>query len=283
MTETAEVLTVDGVSLSTLAYNIELRSDRWTTAGKRGQNVVVPGMRGALWVPGKAVEELEWGLGMWVVGSDPATGLVAADRRTQVQQNLDKLTRLFGKAYGLLDIRQVKSDGSTRQTLAEVTTAIDFTSMAGATRAEFAVALRSPDGCWKDIADQTQTVISGTGTTVDVSSQFGQATLPMDDLVYVVTGPINNPRLTDALSGAWIQYTGSLAGGETWTVDSSLWTSKKGATDVIAATTKGGGGPRFLVLTPDVVTGNCVLSLTGSGQSAATQVQVTGRRRYALA
>lgn len=283
MTETAENLTVDGVSLQTVAYNVELRSDRWSMAGPRGSNAVVPGMRGALWTPNKVGEELEWGLGMWIVGADPATGLIVADRRIQIQANLDKLTRLFGKRYGLLDVRQLRADGTTRQTLCEVTAQIDFTSMAGATRAEFGVALRSPDGCWKDIADRTQIVVSGTGSTVDVSSQFGQATLPMDDLVYVVTGPITNPILTDSLSGAWIQYTGSLLATDTWTVDASAWTSKKNTTDVIAATTKGNGGPRFLTLTPDAVTGNCVLTLGGTGKSSATQVQVTGRRRYALA
>ena len=99
---------LDGVNLSTLAWNIRNRSAGWSVPGKTGENVRVPGRDGAFWTPNKTFDEGHLTLNMWAVGTYPDGSLpITEDGRKKVRENLDKLTALFANSRRLLNLRQI--------------------------------------------------------------------------------------------------------------------------------------------------------------------------------
>jgi hypothetical protein len=110
---------VDGVDLSTLAWNVTNRSAGWKVPAKRGENLVIPGRHGAQWVPNKPYDQGEIVLSMWAQGSNSDGTLPTdGDMRKKCRDNLDKLSGLFGQASRLLDIVQVSSNAFGVQNLA---------------------------------------------------------------------------------------------------------------------------------------------------------------------
>ena len=59
MITTDEVLTVNGVALNTLAYNITSFTGRIRVPGRRGADSIVPGRHGSIRSPGKRYEAAE--------------------------------------------------------------------------------------------------------------------------------------------------------------------------------------------------------------------------------
>lgn len=101
---------VDGIPLSTLAFNVQNRSAGWHVPAKRGDNLSIPGRHGALWVPNKPFDQGALTLSMWAVGAEEDGRLPDDDNRSkQCRENLDKLTALFAQAHKLLEVTQVES------------------------------------------------------------------------------------------------------------------------------------------------------------------------------
>lgn len=276
---TAETVTFDGVVLNTYAYNITTGTGRVHVPGSRGEDVMIPGRDGSLYVPLKALEEGMLGLSMWVNGADVDGKVpVGSTMRKEFEKNKEMLTRLFSKRHGLSRVVTVQPDGTQREALVQITETVDWTQMAGRTRAEFIVVCQIPSTYWQDTADVTQ-LISGTTTGNRTFTSFASATGYMMDLKARVVGPITNPRVTDTESGVWVQYTGALTATDSWTVDSAAFTSTKnpGATNVQADTTHGGHS-RFLVVTPKAT--GPTLTLTGTGMTTGTGLELVGRRKY---
>ena len=128
---------VDGVNLSTYAFNIENRSAGWSMPSPVGENLKVPGRSGAFWVPNKAFDETELNLNMWALGAT-STGLLPTDStsRQQCLRNLDGLSSLFGQHSRLLEVSRVSStpnQGLTNMvlnpTLQNSTTNSDWTDL----------------------------------------------------------------------------------------------------------------------------------------------------------
>lgn len=274
-------LTIDGVSLQTHAWNVTSRTSRWQVAGRRGGNPTRPGIHGSLWVPGKPFAENTLPLTMWAIGSQSDGSLPpSGTRRQMVFSHLEMLARLFTTG-GIHDVRQTEEDGTVRQLLAEVVQAIDFTSMAGATRAEFAVELVAPGVFWTDLTTTTQTVLVGaSGNTLNFTS-FSGATAPLVDAVYELTGPASSPVITDPKTGQWVKLAESLPAGSVWKVDSKLWTSTVGATNKVAVT-QHGKGATLLDLSADGSGVKAKVEAT-SGVTAATSLKITARKAYLIA
>ena len=98
---------LDGVNLSTLAFNIRNRSAGWAVPGKSGGNIRVPGKHGAFWVPNKTFEEGHLTLSMWAAGcNEDGTLPHSDDGKRKVRENLDKLTSMFSNSHRLLNLRQ---------------------------------------------------------------------------------------------------------------------------------------------------------------------------------
>ena len=99
---------LDGVDLSTLAWNIKNRSAGWSVPGKTGENIRVPGRHGTFWTADKTFEEGHLSLSMWAAGTnDDGTLPDSEDGRKKVRDNLDKLTSMFANSRRLLNLRQV--------------------------------------------------------------------------------------------------------------------------------------------------------------------------------
>jgi hypothetical protein len=278
-------LSVDGTRLDTLAWGIESISGRTGMPAKVGSNIKVPGRHGAIYVPNKPFDEADEVLGMWVQGTD-SNGAVTTSAMAHFRANLDALFLIFGKTTGLLDVRQTWPTGD-RQCFAECLVALDPSVFGVLPAGRFNVALNLPQPFWQDVstADYTSASSLTSGTTLTMATYDG-STAPIEDGIFVVRGPATNPRLTDVASGAWVQYSGTIATGTDWQVDSGNWTSKTGSalgfgtggTSVIGTTGYGGAGPRFLTLSPR--SGGPQVTLTGTALGASTQVLARARKKY---
>lgn len=289
---TVEKLSVDSVSVSQYAWNVTQRGSRWKVPSVRGDNVTVPGRHGSIYVPDKKYDENELILNMWVIGAELDGSVPVSDtQRKQVRENMDTLLHLFTRRYEEVRLSQVLADGSTVEAYGECTEAIDFTSVAGGTRAEFSVAMRLSDPFWQDTSDVTYN--SGAAVVVDQQfalTNFDGATAPMDELAFVVSGPATNPELVLLDTGAVIRYNGTIASGTDWRVNSDIWESVTGSaigfvgagTNVLANTVYS-GSTRMFSVHPWRQTGHAVIEINGSGFGANTRLQVKGRRKYMVA
>lgn len=279
-----QLLTVNGVDLHTLAWNVKNRSGRWHVPERRGADPVFPGIHGTGRTLGKpfAANTLVWS--MWAVGSN-ADGTIPADKNMakKCMENLDALSRLF--TAPTLVIQQSGWETPTpqiRECVAQCVAAIDFSSMSGGTRAEFSVELQVPAAFWfEQGTGTTQTILVGSsGSTLNFTN-FAAATAPLVNAAFDLTGPAQTPRLTDPVTGQWVQLNKNLVAGAHWYLDVGAWTSKIGTTNEIASTSHGLGA-NFLELTPDAA-GMKVKVTAASGITAATSLKVTGRRGFLLA
>jgi hypothetical protein len=268
-------MTVNGVDISNLAYNVGDLTGRWTSPPKRGKDLDVPGRHGTVRTPRKKYSSGTVILPFWINGCN-TDGTLPSDKklRTMLQKNADRLSMLFSVDDVVLV--QTLEDGSHRQVNGQVVDAIDMTVMAGASRAEFAVTLRVSGAFWKDTADVTE---SKTGTGVWNVSAFTGATAPMDDLIVKFTGPCTNPKLLSS-SGVYVQYNAALTGSQSVAIDCGLWTLTGTSITPSYSALVHGGDPRWFVLDP----GDVIPQVTASQTAGSTGVfALTGRRKYLLA
>lgn len=285
-------MTVDGVRLDTLAHNIEVFSGRLGMPAVRGENRVLPGRHGRKW-RAKQFDEASKVLSMWVNGCD-ADGAIpgGSNAYREFRKNLDALNTLFGTRHRLLDIKQMQlgETATERQILAEVQQVID-PEVFGFIAAKFSVELRVPAAFWQDTADITYTSAANLASGVILSlAGFAGATAPMGDLIYLVKGPANAPKLIDYATAHYVQLATNLADGTNWRINAGTWESSTGvgltltsgtATSVVGSTVASGIHlPEYMVLTPNGVVAPQLQLVTGGGNGANTQVQVMGRRKY---
>lgn len=274
-------LTINGVQLHTLAWNVQNRGSRWQMPGRRGENFSMPGVHGSTYSSIKPYEENSLTLSMWAVGAN-TDGTLPADKDAERKclENLDMLSRLFSAP--VLDVRQTLNDGSVRQCYAEVVQAVDFSSMAGGSRAEFAVELSVPAAFWFDVSNTTQTLLTGAVTAKTLAfTSFSAATAPLTGLVFEVTGPVASPVLADPVTGQWVKLTRTLTAGQVWKVDTANWATTVAGANALHQTSHG-LGTTFLDLSADATGPKIYFTAAGSA-TTATSVKVTGKKAYFLA
>jgi len=239
---TPRTIIVDGVRLDNYAYAITTRNGWDNTAGLVGENTRVPGRDGEIW------RAKDYGTGRLVldlfIGGTDADGAVPAGSTEDktLRNNIDKLLSIFGRRSALLTVDKEMEDASVRRNFGEVGVVISPEYFDGNAVALLTVELVFPDPLWKATTNTTST---GVGSL----TAFTGITAPISDAVITVTGPATNPRLTDTVSGGWIQYTGTLASGATWVVNCGTFGSTVAGATAVAATTFN-PGPRFFNLTP---------------------------------
>lgn len=293
-------LSVDGVRLDTLAWNIE--AIQRATAGRRSSDLEVPGLDGVRPSLNDPLNAATMGLSMFVRGTD-ADGLVpgGSNARTQFMRNLDELVHLFGKRHALLDVQQTQGDGTVRRAWAKVTDTIAPEVNTPGSAARFSVGMSLPYGVWEDVdtSDWTSGALTA-NTSVEVTALAG-ATERILDAVLLVKGPITNPRITDPATGAWVQLNQALVSTSYWRVNIGTWASRYGSglglgsadttgTNGQASTTYGGTRRQtvFLPLVPTRSGGSRKVFLqvsSGGGATAidaAARLSVRARRKYAL-
>lgn len=280
METTTELLTINGVVLNTLAKNVESLLGRLRRAAFRTGNVTVPGGHGALWTPNKKYDVNIISLPMWVRGCDD-DGNVPPDRRAEFFSNIDQLTQLFS-GPDLLDIRHTLADGSVRQCFGEVLDIIDIDSSGVSgdnPRGRFTAAVTLPYPFWQDVNSITENFAVGVGLTHNLSLvSFEGATAPMEELIFTITGPCNNPSIDTGVTT--FEYQDVLAAGKILTVDSGQWTlAGTGFVPTESAFTHTGDSRWAVVVPPQSGAASITFANTG-GSSAATALSVQGRRKY---
>lgn len=285
-------VTVDGVRLDTLAWNIRTRNGRDLQAPIAGEDIDT-GMRdGTIFSAHKKYGPGRLIFDMWVGGTD-ADGVipVSGDDYYKYIQNLDLLKRMFGVTHRLLDVRlQYDAAGTDiRQALCQKTAIItpEMKALYPYT-ADLTVELTLPGAFLQRVADSNY--VSGIGLTAgdkSLTAAFGAATAPMRDLWIVVDGPGTNVRLTDR-NAHYIQYNGVIANGSQWVVNTMEHTSKVGVadiaftlngTDVYAQTEYAGGhSPSMFGITADPAGPQVTVSGTGFG--ANSQLRIRGKIKF---
>lgn len=283
-TTTAETLIVNGVVLNTLAKNISSLTGRLRAPALRTDNVTVPGRHGTIRTPNKRYEEGQIVLPMWVKGSDDDESNYGRDI---FYRNVDTLTQLFRPGAGLLTVVHTLPDGSQRRCFAECTEALNLTMTAGGAYpyATFSVALRVPSVFWEDVIPIS--VDLAPGFVGDVTVLSG-TTAPIEDAVFKIYGPFtsctvearyNDGPMDDDL---YFTYSGTIANGQSLTVDCSNW-SLTGNGGLVVDYTKmfHTGSSRFLTIAPGPVGGSPQLKVTMvNSVSGTSKVNLTARRKY---
>jgi hypothetical protein len=209
--------------------------------------------------------------------STGAPGATVDAQRQNFDQNLDSLSYIFQRRRNLATLLRNRSDGTVRMGLVSIDSQIE-PSLIPITDALITVELTFPDPFWRDSTDTTiQTVAAGFS---GVLTSFAAATAPMDDMQFVITGPVTNPRITDNESGSWVQYTGTVPAGDTLTiVNKTMSISGTGFTPALVNMLHA-GDTNWLTLYPSVANGGVNVTFGGSSTSGATSLAFFGHKKY---
>ncbi|MFE9742966.1 hypothetical protein [Streptomyces sp. NPDC006477] len=262
---------MDGVNLSSLAYDITTRDGMDTVPAVVGSNVSASQAHGERWIK-KFYAPARKQLIMWVSSRDKDTGVEGATldiKRQNLDENIDYLMLLFGRRTRLLDVRRTLSNGTIRQASAEVVAQID-PLMVGLSHAKFSVELNIPSGFWRDVASSTM-LTTAPGSNIVIAAG---ATAPMVDLEFRITGPATNPRVTDVESGSYFQYNGTVSAGNTLAVKNSTMTITGGTLSNMVHD----GETNWVTLYPSI--NGTKLNFTASGTTGATELEVVGKKAY---
>lgn len=275
-------LTIDGTNVQTLAFNVVARTrGQWPAA--RGSANSVPGRHGVLPILGQHYDVGQLMISMFIIGANTdGTMPTNVSLQQQVVTYAEMLQRLLMVRHRLLDVRQDMPDSSIRQCYAQLSNAVNYTSMAGATRAELAAELVIPSTFWQDVDTSTYSSPLVAGDNDISIGYLTSATAPITDLVFTITGPATNPRVTDPISGTWIQVDKGLVAGDSLVIDSSAYTITLNGASVLSSMERGiqaslfelaprqdGGAPHIVVNTPTA--------------SSSTTISVVGRRKFITA
>jgi hypothetical protein len=173
--------------------------------------------------------------------------------------------------------------GGGRRAWCEVVDAIDMSSMAGGTRAEFNVDMVIPSAFWEDLSTSnmvfTLPSISGYEQTLHA---LASATAPIDDAVITlnVSGTVTDLTVTDVASNAQIVISGTLPSKVV--IDNSTFKVKDGTGASIISTVTRKNSNGLLPLNPVSSTEAPKLRFEGTG-AGSIQLEVSAKRRYLVA
>jgi hypothetical protein len=266
-------VTVGGVSLDSLVWNVRTRGDRMVTAGRRVKNIARAGLDG-----------LAFSLRMWILGADPL-GEFPSDpvMRSRVERRYEKLLRVMAQQDELVEVVDTRSQ---RRCFAEIGDNIGPTIQAGGSRAEVEFPLVVPAGCWEDVTPFD----TGTGVVLPANGSItvtggGGGTLPLQGLTITLTPPASNVVITTA-DGRWVQFAGPIPAGAATVLDLNVadpYAYQLGApaTSLLSKVTWDTVAP--LPIRASASGADPVLTVTAGATTAASRIRIQGRRRYLTA
>lgn len=270
----SEALTLNGVSLASLAYMLPDISGIMSTPARRGENVTVPGRHGAIRNRNKRFDPGELVLPLWILGCEEDGSIPGGSTAAEeFFKRRDELLRLLYSDPLILEY--TRPDGLAVQASVEMAAdPVDFTRVAAQPIGKIAVALSVTGAFWSDSATVTQTV-TGTSGVVQALTAFEGATAPMADLV-LTFGPCNNPSLT--AGNRYVTYNEVISSGRQLVINTSNWTVSPGTGSAWSPDPRlveFGPGPTWFELSPTAES----VTFTHTGGGSAT-CSIAGHRKY---
>lgn len=275
--------TINGVDLATLGVIVTSDSVVNVSAAQGSSSLAVPGLHGAL--VAQPVEFYDEGKLVLQMFMDGGGNKAVHD---------GKLDGLLALLTGPLDVRKTMMDGSVRQMLCYKRANIDPDHRPGGwTR--LTAALDVPGVFWRDTAASTFSQTQPVSGTSYVMANLAGSTAPIGDAKVLWTGPVTNPTAADPYSGSTVMWQGTVAAGAQVRVEAGTMTAVSGTgiglsgagTDVSGSLVPSGPGSAFRLLdfTPEIVAADPTnrrvrVTVTGTGITSATNVQVSARRAF---
>jgi hypothetical protein len=265
-----------GVDLSTFAFIVAQINEGEGLPPVRGENYLTPSLPGRRHVP-KADDQGRLALALFISGANAAGALDVgiANELVQAQANLDALRTLFGRRHLTQALVHVLPDGSQRTGQAAVA---DFGSVESqAARAAFGAVvdfeLPDPYLYGPDIVDGPRAIAAS--PTDFVLTHPGTARGHRFTLDFL--GPISNPRVTNQLTGVYVECLVTVAATKHLLIDVEHFTAENDG--VFAGGSIGHSGDfRWLLAEPGAQT----LRVTGTGLSGATRLTTTFKPPFHL-
>jgi hypothetical protein len=178
--------------------------------------------------------------------------------------------------------------GGGRRAYAEVVDAIDMSSMAGGTRAEFGVALVIPGSFWEDLTMSTVEVDLTNGQLLagqefDLDALIG-GTAPISDALITldIIGVLTDLVIEDMATGGWLKISGDMPASIT--VDNGNFTVTDGTGASLITRVTRGGSNQLVPIVPVTSTAPPRLKISAADTSTGQcSVTVVARRRYLVA
>ena len=265
----------DGVSLHTFAHSIESVGPGLRMAPYRGEDIVIPGRPGVMWVP-KDVDSRTLPLGMWVRGLQDIGAGQHATTTQDFHNNWNNLVRLLytpGRQFELT--KRFYDGGILRQAtaLAEYASGMEPT-LIGKNAAKFLVELKLADPYfYDDGTPQTFNLVNGD----QVINVLGN--VPTRRVTLTINGSRVNTtvrRKLPATPDHQVQYVPGLNSGEFVTIDSRNYSAstKKGALPAYDSSVdvRNSGSRAWLELAP----GNNTINVSSTSGIGSIQLVVRG-------
>ena len=260
-----EKYSFDGVDLQTKAWGIYEVSDGLGTPGFRGENIQIPYQDGKRWIKKRYSDRVLVFL-MWVRAVDPTTGVVPTGKTPDqvLYENIDVLSRLLGSPEQHVMEKQMP-DGSTREAAVEILRPVKFSRKPlGLSKFALELSMADPFFYGTELYSDLQLISQSSFSWIHANP----GTAPATKLSLVLTGPLESPKLECLETGTWIQYQGSIAIGETVTIDTADFTCEKDSLNVISAIKHGGdanwlmlaAGENHLTLISNATGGSCQIT-----------------------
>jgi hypothetical protein len=262
---TEEFWDVDGVSLTTFAYNISsLGGDRLAPPPLRGSNLTVPHSPGRIYQQ-KMVDQNTITLGMWVIGAQPdGSAPVSGYAKQQFNKNFRMLRRMLftpNREFTLTK-RFYDEDGVLRTASAKAQYGGGLNpTMQGQARAVFTVDLVLADPYFYG-TQLSQNLVTGT-QNVNVLGDDNTR-----NIIFTLQGSRNRPKIRNNTLGIEFEYAADLSAGAQAVVDirgySSSTTPSGGSAFKSSGSILHSGAAAWFALAPGV-NSITVSSTSGTG------------------
>lgn len=271
-----EDVTLNGISLDSMAYLLTDVSGLFTTPPKRGRNATVPGRHGSIRTVNKRYDEAEYILPLWVAGANPDGSIpTGSSEAREFWKRRDELLRVLAAPTVLVQF--TRPDGLRVEARCEVAETLDFTRHGDEGLAEVKVVLTNTDAFWTDASPVTQNITGPTGTTQELT-EFASASAPMTDLRVTFQGPVSNPQLLHGTKS--VQYQGVIPSGRQLVLNTKTWTPSPGTGAAWSPDLRQVSffpGPPWFELDPSVAPFAVTFNHTGGGSASCS---ITGPRAY---
>lgn len=248
--------------------DLETREGLYGTPSPVGANATVAGRHGEVWRP-KTYGPGTFTLNCWIGSLTDRVGF---------ETLYDDLLRAVAHTERLVRVQRTLASGEVRECDAELVGTLAPQAI-GNYAARFSASFNVPAAFWRTVTSYTDTKAGVTsGGSVPLTKLTG-STAPMADLAYKFTGPMTNPLLTVPDTGETLGYVGTVPAGATLTLDSGTWSATATGMSVnLAAITH---SDNVFLAVPVAKPGTtAALTFTGTALTAASQVDVTGRRSH---